>query len=66
MFFKCEGNCVVHRNVESKLGLKVSLRRLQRFCQPFRKDLKPDNKHIRYETGPGQQMQIDFRKNVSY
>lgn len=58
MFFKCEGNYVVHRNVESKLGLKVSLRQLQRFCQPFRKDLKPDNKHIRYETEPGQQMQI--------
>lgn len=30
-------------------------------------DLKPNNKHIRYETEPGQQMQIDFaEKNVSY
>lgn len=65
MFFKCEGNCVVvHRNVESKLGLHVSLRQLQRFCHPFRKDLKPDNKHIRFETEPGQQMQIDFAEKT--
>ena len=31
---------------------------------PFRKDLKPDNKHIRFETGPGQQMQIDFAEKT--
>lgn len=65
MFFKCEGNCVVvHRNIEDKLDIHVSLWQLQRLCQPFRKDLKPETKHIRYETEPGQQMQIDFAEKT--
>lgn len=61
MFIKCEGNCVVvQRNIDEQFGLSVSIRQLQRFCTPFRKELKPNSKHIRYETEPGQQMQIDF------
>lgn len=61
LFFKCEGNCVVvARELKEKHGLEVCPRTLRAYCNQFRKDLTPEDVFIRYETAPGQQMQIDF------
>lgn len=61
-FKDCEGHCPpLKRKIEECLGKSVNLRSLQRFCKPFRKELTKNNlQTIRYETQPGQQMQIDF------
>lgn len=65
LFLKCELNCVVLRRVlREEFGVDVSLRTLQRFCEPYRKEIKRkkavDEVPERFETAPGVQMQIDF------
>ena len=61
LFVKCDGNCVVlQRFLDEEFGQQISLRQLQRFCEPFRQELKAVKQYSRYETSPGQQMQIDF------
>lgn len=60
-FFGAEGNCVVvQRQFEEKFKVKVNSRKIRRFCESFRSELKASLAPGRYETGPGQQMQIDF------
>ena len=64
LFFSCKGNCsAMHRFVEETIGVKPpSLRTLQKFCMPFRLELRQSmlTKTERFETPPGHQMQIDF------
>lgn len=61
LFFTDEGNCaVVRRDLESSSTQKINLRQIQRFCRPFRRQIKEVQAFCRYETAPGQQMQIDF------
>lgn len=66
LFIKCDGNCVVlQRVLAEEFNQQISLRQLQRFCEPFRQELKAVKQYSRYETAPGQQMQIDFaEKNI--
>lgn len=60
-FFSAEGNCVVvQRLFEEKFNTKVNDRKMRRFCEQFRSELKASTAPNRYETAPGQQMQIDF------
>lgn len=60
-FIGAEGNCaVVQRKFEHEFGVSINPRRMRRFCEKFRTELKPILAPSRYETGPGQQMQIDF------
>ena len=42
LFFSCKGNCsAMHRFVEETIGVKPpSLRTLQKFCTPFRLELR--------------------------
>lgn len=65
-FLECEGHCVpLQRVIEQRTGEKVHLRVLQEFCKPIRKEIKATIKTCRYETQPGQHMQIDFgERNV--
>lgn len=61
LFLQSEGNCVVvRRNLLNEHGIKIHIRQLQRFCETFRRQLKETTRTIRYETQPGEQMQIDF------
>ena len=40
---------------------RLQLRTLQKFCQPWRKTvLTPQERAVRYEVEPGNEMQIDF------
>ena len=60
-FLSDGGNCaVVQRDLEAAIGRKIHLRQIQRFCQPLRQQEKEVKAFCRYETAPGQQMQIDF------
>lgn len=60
-FKDCEGHCPsLKRKIEEELGKSINLRSLQRFCKALRKELTNNPRTIRYETKPGQQMQIDF------
>lgn len=65
LFIKCEGNCVVlQRLLIEEFSQNITLRKLQRFCVPFRQEFKPIKTYTRYETAPGQQMQIDFAEKT--
>ena len=60
-FKDCEGHCPpLKRKIEEELGKSINLRSLQRFCKALHKELTNNPRTIRYETKPGQQMQIDF------
>jgi len=60
-FFNSGCNCsVMQRNLQEK-GVQVGLRQLERFSEPFRQEYKAAKKYCRrYETSPGDHMQIDF------
>lgn len=61
MFLSLEGNYVVlHREIQTTFGLKVHIQKLRWHCEGLRKALKASIAPSRYETAPGQQMQIDF------
>ena len=64
LFYDCKGNCsAMHRFVKDTIGVEApSLRTLQKFCKPFRLELRQSRltKTGRFETPPGHQMQIDF------
>ena len=66
LFFSSRGNCeVVRRLLAQEHKLEVAGRTLRRFCRDYRKQLAPRvNAGERYETAPGQQMQIDFGQKV--
>ena len=52
---------VVRQDLRRELGIEVSLRTVQRAVQPLRRELRAQAlATVRYETAPGQQLQIDF------
>ena len=61
-FERHRGNAeVVRQELLSELGIDVSLRTVQRAVEPFRALLRAQAKAtVRFETRPGQQLQIDF------
>jgi transposase len=61
-FRQHRGNCdVVRQDLKRELGLEVSLRTVERAVGHLRKEvLAQDTATIRFETPPGQQLQIDF------
>lgn len=61
-FFAAEGNCaVVCRQMKDEHQICINERRMRRFCSSWREELKRSGKkYERYETQPGQHLQIDF------
>ena len=61
-FLRHDGNAdVVRQELESELGVKVSLRSVQRALKPHRELLHASRLATpRFETKPGEQLQIDF------
>lgn len=61
-FLRHRGNAeVVRQELSREKKLQVSLRTVERFVQPFRRELQAGAKAtVRFETPPGKQMQIDF------
>lgn len=52
---------VVRQDLQRELGVAVSLRTVQRAVEPLRRELRAQAAAtVRYETAPGQQLQIDF------
>ncbi len=52
---------VVRQDLVRELGVAVSLRTVQRAVEPLRRELRAQAvATVRYETAPGQQLQIDF------
>lgn len=52
---------VVRQDLKRELGIEVSLRTVQRAVEPLRRELRAEAvATVRYETAPGQQLQIDF------
>jgi transposase len=52
---------VVRQDLARELGLQVSLRTVQCAVEPLRRELRAEAvATVRYETPPGQQLQIDF------
>jgi transposase len=52
---------VVRQDVEREHGIAVSLRTVERAVAPFRRELRAaEVATIRFETAPGEQLQIDF------
>lgn len=52
---------VVRQDLARELGIRVSLRTVQRAVEPLRRELRVEAvATVRYETAPGQQLQIDF------
>lgn len=52
---------VVRQDLVSELGIRVSLRTVQRTVELLRRELRAEGvATVRYETPPGQQLQIDF------
>lgn len=65
MFKTCEKRCPpLQRMIREKYGTEVPIRTLERYCKALKakekSDIKPDEVPGRYESAPGQQMQIDF------
>ncbi|KAB0594805.1 IS21 family transposase [Castellaniella defragrans] len=61
-FMAHAGNAaVVQQELRSEHGITVSLRTVERACAPWRRELAAcAQATVRFETPPGQQMQIDF------
>jgi transposase len=61
-FFQHDGNAdVIRQELLQELGVTVSLRTVEREVKPYREELQRKSvATIRYETEPGEQMQIDF------
>lgn len=61
-FHQHRGNCdVVRQELARQHSLVVSLRTVERACRGFRAELAARARAtVRFETAPGQQMQIDF------
>jgi transposase len=52
---------VVRQDLARELGIAVSLRTVERAVEPLRRELRAEVvATVRYETAPGQQLQIDF------
>ena len=51
----------IRQELQKKQGLMVSLRTVERAVQPWRQQLDAEARAtVRFETAPGQQLQIDF------
>lgn len=61
-FLQHRGNCdVVRQILETELGIGTSLRTVERACRSYRQELEAAARAtVRFETPPGEQMQIDF------
>lgn len=61
-FLQHRGNCdVVRQQLAKELGIEVSLRTVERACRGLRQELEATRRAtVRFETAPGEQMQIDF------
>ena len=61
-FLRHNGNAdVVRQELATELGIEVSLRTVQRALKPFRERVHASRRATqRYETKPGEQLQIDF------
>jgi transposase len=61
-FKRHRGNAeVVRQELAGELGVAVSLRTVERACAPLRRELLAQAlATVRFETAPGQQLQIDF------
>lgn len=61
-FLQHRGNCdVVRQQLAKELGIEVSLRTVERACKGMRQELEASRRAtVRFETAPGEQMQIDF------
>lgn len=52
---------VVRQDLEREHGIRVSLRTVERAVAPFRRELRAaEVATVRFETAPGEQLQIDF------
>lgn len=65
LYEQCELRCPpLRRLLKERLDIDVTLRMLERFCSEFNKEHKilrlQQDIPVRYETAPGQHMQIDF------
>ena len=65
-FIRHRGNAdVVRQDLAAEKGLAVSRRTLQRAVQPYRQALQAEAlATVRFETAPGQQLQIDFGERL--
>lgn len=61
-FLQHRGNCdVVRQELKRQHGIEVSLRTVERACRGYRAELEAQARAtVRFETAPGQQLQIDF------
>jgi transposase len=61
-FFRHDGNAdVVRQELESEHGIRICLRSVEKRVQGWRRELKAAKRAtVRFETRPGQQLQIDF------
>jgi transposase len=61
-FRRHRGNCaVVRQDLEREKGIVVSLRTVERAVAPLRQGLRAEaSATVRFETAPGQQLQVDF------
>ena len=61
-FFRHGGNAnIVRQELESEHGIKFCLRSVEKRVQEWRRELKAERRAtVRFETRPGQQLQIDF------
>lgn len=69
MYLEHEGFCVpLQRSIKEKFNQEINLRMLERFCKCFREaikeELKSSERTIRFETEPGDQLQIDFGEKL--
>ena len=61
-FAQHRGNCdVVRQELQRQQGMSVSLRTVERACRGYRAEWAAQARAtVRFETAPGQQLQIDF------
>ena len=56
---------VVRQELQRQHGIEVSLRTVERAVAPFRRELRAlQTATVRFETAPGEQLQIDFGETV--
>lgn len=56
---------VVRQELAAELGIVASLRSVQRALEPYRQELAAEARAcVRFETAPGQQLQIDFGERL--
>ena len=69
LYAECEFRCPpLRRRIKEQYGEEIPLRMLQRFCTALRKEAKRkvwlEDTVMRFETLPGQHLQVDFGEKV--